>query len=109
MAYSINIKLWGSELKRNKNIANEVTQLNLLKRGVYLKKDVIKNEQIKFRDLYFAFPCSDGQMKANNLSKNLKIFSKSNIKKDSPLKFSKIKVIDKYSKVLKIRDRIQNF
>ncbi len=108
-ALSNSIKLWGSELKRNKNIANEVTQLNLLKRGVYLKKDVIKNEQIKFRDLYFAFPCSDGQMKANNLSKNLKIFSKFNIKKDSPLKFSKIKVIDKYSKVLKIRDRIQNF
>ena len=57
-ALSSSINLWGSEQKRKKNIANEVTQLNLLKRGVYLKKDVIKNEQIKFRDLYFAFPFS---------------------------------------------------
>ena len=48
-------------------------------------------------------------MKANNLSKNLEIFSKFNLKKDSPLKFSKVKIIDTYSKVLKIRDRVKIF
>ena len=59
--------------------------------------------------IYTSFPCSQGQMRANNLSKNLKIFSKQNQKKDSPLKLSNIKITDTYSKVLIIRDRIKSF
>lgn len=86
-----------------------MSQLNLLKRGVFLKREIKKNKQIKFKDLYFAFPSLPGQMQANNLSKNLKIFSKSSFKKDDPIKFSKINIIDTYSKVLNIRDRIKNF
>lgn len=108
-ALSNTIKLWGSEKKRDKNINGEVSQLNLLKRGVFLKREIKKNKQIKFKDLYFAFPSLPGQMQANNLSKNLKIFSKSSLKKDDPIKFSKINIIDTYSKVLNIRDRIKDF
>ena len=109
MALSESIRLWGSNQKRNQNIKSEISQLNLLKRGVFLKRNIKKNTEINFNDLYFSFPCSQGQMRANNLSKNLKIFSKQNQKKDSPLKLSNIKITDTYSKVLIIRDRIKSF
>ena len=37
--------LWGSENIRNKNAINEKKQLDLLKRGVYLKKNVKKKRR----------------------------------------------------------------
>ncbi len=109
IALSNTIKLWGSEKKRDKNINVEVSQLKLLKRGIFLNKEIKKGKQIQFKDLYFAFPSQGGQMQANHLSKNLKIYSKINLKKDDPIKFSKIDIVDTYSKVLNIRDRVKNY
>ena len=109
IALSEAIKLWGSDQKRDQNIKNEISQLDLLKRGVFLKRNIKKNSEIKFKNLYFSFPCAREQMKANNLSKNLKIFSNKDLTKDAPLNFSNIKIIDTYSKVLTIRDKIKNF
>ena len=103
------IDLWGSENIRNKNAIEEKRQLDLLKRGVYLKNNVKKNGDIFQKDLYFAFPCKPGQLQANNLSKNLKISSKISLNKDEPLNIKDINIIDTYSKVLVIRDKIKNF
>ena len=102
------IELWGSVEKRNANVKNEKNQLDLLKRGVFLNKDIDKNKDIKRKDIYFAFPCKANQMMANNFSKFYKIKSKNLIKKDQPLKFPNIKIDDTYSKVLIIRDKVKN-
>jgi len=103
------IELWGSVEKRNKNVKNERSQLNLLKRGVFINKNIDKNQPIKANDIYFAFPCKANQMTANNFSKFYKIVSKKLIKKDEPLKFTNVVIDDSYSKILIIRDKVKNF
>ncbi|HHU71655.1 MAG TPA: cupin domain-containing protein [Clostridiales bacterium] len=40
----------------------ELDSLNSLKRGVYVKRDIKKGEEIKDEDVFFAMPCHDDQM-----------------------------------------------
>ncbi len=50
--------------KRDKKYVSqaEIDSLNSLMRGVYVKRDIHKGEEIKREDVFFAMPCLNGQM-----------------------------------------------
>ena len=103
------IKVYG-EINRNKiNNNDEILSLRSLQRGVYLKKNLKKNDQIKKEDVYFAFPPQKNQILANNYSKYLSLKAKVAIKKDSPLIKKQIQIKDNRKKILIIMKKISSF
>ncbi len=101
------IDMWGSINKRNKNIKAENLQLSQFKRGIYLKKNISRASLIKKSDIYFAFPAVRGQLTANDFLRTNLISAKSNLTKDSSLKFKEVKIVDNYSPIKKIRDEVK--
>ena len=47
----------------------ELSDLRRFKRGVFANRNIKKGEVVKRKDVFFAFPCSDGQILANDMSK----------------------------------------
>ena len=71
----------------------EIKSLSALKRGVFASRDLHKGESISSRDYYLAFPASEGQATANDLSKYNSFQVTSSISKNEPLlKSKKIKI-----------------
>ena len=47
----------------------EEADLRQFRRGVFVKKDFTKGTVISTEDLFYAWPCEEGQLVANDLSK----------------------------------------
>ena len=56
----------------------ELSDLRRFKRGVFVNRDIQKGEEISRTDVFYAFPCQDGQVLANDMSK----YSKYTAEKD---------------------------
>ena len=85
----------------------EKQSLNSLRRGIFLKKKYEKNKNINKKDLYFAFPCINGQLTANDLSKYTFLISKKNIQKDTALMVKDIKIVNSRNLIFKYLTRIK--
>ena len=85
----------------------EKQSLNSLRRGIFLKKKYEKNKNINKKDLYFAFPCINGQLTANDLSKYTFLKSKKNIQKDTALMVKDIKIVNSRNLIFKYLTRIK--
>jgi mannose-6-phosphate isomerase-like protein (cupin superfamily) len=59
----------GVSSERYKVKSSEINSLRALQRGVFAKRRILAGETITQADLYFAFPASEGQITANNISK----------------------------------------
>ena len=105
----VGLETWGSKNSRDKNIKNEIIQLNNFKRGVYLAKNIKKNVLLKKNDIKISFPALKNQVKASDISKYHKIFTRSNVFSNKPLLLKDVKIIDKRSKVEKIKEDIKSF
>jgi sialic acid synthase SpsE len=84
---------------KNKTILKLETQtLNSLQRGVYAKRDILKNEILDNSNIYFAFPLQKKQISTIKLKSNsrTKIF----LKKNEPILerniLRDIKIINEY-------------
>jgi sialic acid synthase SpsE/mannose-6-phosphate isomerase-like protein (cupin superfamily) len=75
----------GTMESRYDSSSNEFTSLRNLRRGVFLKRAIKPGEIIAMEDLYFAFPPSESQITANDISKYSLITAQSYLKPDSPL------------------------
>lgn len=106
---TVGIKVYGSAENRNKNLKEEIKQLNNFKRGVYIKKAVKKNDVLKFSKIDISYPATSNQVKSNDLSKFCKIKFKKDIPEGKPLMYKDVTIIDKRIDVIKIRDEIRNF
>ena len=49
--------------------ASELADLRRFKRGVFVKRNVSPGERITRDDVFYAFPCQEGQLLANDMSK----------------------------------------
>lgn len=84
-AYKIAKQSCGGSKKVRRNISdNEKTYLNKLKRGVYAKRDLIKNEIITKDDVYFAVPLQKDCMYVGDFVEGMEV--KSLVRKDEPLR-----------------------
>lgn len=102
------IFIYGNPQNRNKEIGNEQKQLSKFQRGVYLKKDIVKNAKLNVSDFYFAFPCQKNQMSANDISKDFEMHVKKNYIKDSPLLKKDVVKINVRISIRRIKDKIKN-
>ena len=66
----------------------EITTLNLLQRGVYLKKNIKKNELLKKNSIYFAFPLQKGQLSSTKYKETHR--AKKNLEKNKALKLNDV-------------------
>lgn len=113
------IKLWlqsarqtflicGQQNKREYFSEKQLKDLKQLKRGVFLKGDVIKGQIIGRDNVYYAFPSCQNQILANDMSKYVKYKINNNIAKDSPLMSLQSEKIDKKEKILNIVKTVKN-
>lgn len=59
----------GSQNGRYVSSEKEQSDLAALKRGVFAKKTIGKGTKVQLDDLFFAFPCQEGQLVTSDLSK----------------------------------------
>ncbi|MAY40956.1 MULTISPECIES: N-acetylneuraminate synthase family protein [unclassified Neptuniibacter] len=79
-------KLCGtSETVRVTPPIEEIDSLRSLRRGAYLKHNVEAGQQITDDDIYFAIPCQEGQVTANEWSKYIHRSTTHSIEANSPL------------------------
>lgn len=87
----------------------EIADLQALRRGVFAKKDLVPGQPLTRDDYYLAFPCQEGQLLANNLSKYTSISVGSQmIEKDAPLLIRDLQIYDNRNKVETIVKRIMD-
>ena len=88
---------------RNNLTKLEKDSIDGLKRGVFLKADILKPREISIDDVYFAFPCSEGQISSSDFEKIGKL--NSGMKADMPLMLSDYEAKEnpdkKYEMILK--------
>lgn len=97
----------GSVNNRIKLLTKEKNNLQVFKRGVFLKKNILKkNTPLKQSDVYFAFPAQKRQLLSNNFSKYNDIFLKKKIRVDSPIFLKDVKIFDNRKFAQKIREKI---
>ena len=63
----------------------EAADLQGLQRGAFLARDAKEGERITINDLFFAIPKTEGQLRANDMSKYLQMTAKRAITKNAPL------------------------
>ena len=85
----------------------EIADLQALRRGVFAKQGLVPGQQLTKDDYYLAFPCQEGQLLANSLSKYVSLtLADAPVKKDAPLMLENVKIIDNRAKVEEIVRKI---
>jgi len=102
------IDRFGSVENRKKYLKNEKENLLAFKRGVFLKKNILKkkNDPVTKKDVLFAFPSIKNQLNPNHFSKFSKFISKKVLKNGQPILINDLKILNTRSPIEKIREKI---
>jgi len=65
----------------------ELADLRRFKRGVFVKRDIAEGERITRADVFYAFPCQEGQLLANDMSKYTEFAAATGYKTNAPVMF----------------------
>jgi len=95
-------KMCGIEGNRYAITEKERKDLRGLKRGVFAKGDLKKNEKLTRDNVIFAIPCKESQLVANDMSKYSEYVLDRGIKAGEAINFSDVKIRNLREKVLKI-------
>ena len=82
----------GASAGRYKSKSSESESLRNLQRGVFAKRAIKAGETISQADLYFAFPPSEGQVTANDVSKYSLITAFTDLNPDQALQTSSVHI-----------------
>jgi len=102
-------KVLGDKKKKSRINKNELNNLISLRRGIFAKKLLKKNQSISRNDIYFAFPPIKNQFTANNWAKYLKYTAIKSIKKDEAITTFNSRSIDTREKIWSIVKQVRNF
>jgi len=80
----------------------EEVDLRQFRRGVFVRRDLDKGVFIQEEDLFYAWPCEDGQMVANDLSKYQLIKTLKSVAKNGPVMFENVEFTNNREKVYQI-------
>ena len=83
--------------KNTKTVSKkEVETLELLDRGIFVKKNLKKNKVLNSSDVYFAFPKKIKQLSSSSISFKIdKIKIKKDLKKDEPIFIKDVKIFER--------------
>ncbi|MDP2927685.1 MAG: N-acetylneuraminate synthase family protein [Candidatus Omnitrophota bacterium] len=80
----------------------ERNDLKGLKRGVFAKVDLKLGEKLTKDYVFYAIPCQEGQLVANDISKYIEYILDRNLKANAAVNFNDLKIRNLREKVLKI-------
>ena len=80
----------------------ERSDLQGLQRGAFLRHPVKAGTPIIMDDLYFAIPCQEGQFRANDMSKYLKMVAQTDMEANAPLKKENVSASDVTEKIREV-------
>jgi sialic acid synthase SpsE/D-lyxose ketol-isomerase len=69
----------------------ELADLRRFKRGVFAKRDIAKGEVVGRNDVFYAFPCQDGQILANDMSKYTEFVARQDFTTNAPIQTEGVK------------------
>lgn len=87
-------KICGISGRRPEFSQKELADLRQFKRGVFAAKKIIKGELINTTSVFYAFPNTDKQLLANDMSKYTKFFPKKDIDTNSPILISDVEKVE---------------
>ncbi len=99
-------EICGISGKRYEFTKDEISSLQGLRRGVFVKRHIRKGEKISINDTFLAIPLSDGQITANDLSKYNEFVAQSDIESGKPLLTGNVSIKDNRQKVYEIVQRV---
>ena len=92
----------GVEEGRYQITDKERRDLGGLKRGVFARVDLKKGDKINNQSIFYAIPCEEGQLVANNISKYIEYILDKDLKAGEAINLKDLKVRNLREKVLKI-------
>lgn len=101
------IEICGVKNKRYEISEKEHNDLQGLKRGVFLNKDLKEGEEIKSEDIFYAIPNFENQLLAEDISKYRKYFLTKYLNRNEAVFFKDVKVVDIRDRILKIVNDIK--
>lgn len=88
--------------KRAKFSDKELADLKQFKRAVFAKKNIANGAKIEFSDVFMAWPASENQLLANDMSKYTDYIAQKDIPANAPVFASDVKVQNKREKIYEI-------
>jgi D-lyxose ketol-isomerase len=105
---SRSLRACGISTGRHAATDKELSDLRTFKRGVFLNRDVVAGEVITKDDIYYAFPCKDKQVLANDMSKYVSYVAKVDMGKNESLLHYGVKETNTRQVVLNIRNKVNS-
>jgi len=87
----------------------ELSDLRRFKRGVFLKRDIKKGEVVSRDDVFYAFPCQEGQILANDMSKYTQFAAEKDFTVNDALYSSEVTEVNLRSKIYEIVQNVKSF
>jgi len=87
----------------------ELSDLRRFKRGVFLKRDIKQGEVVSRDDVFYAFPCQEGQVLANDMSKYTQFAAQKDFTVNDALYSSEVTEVNLRSKIYEIVQNVKSF
>lgn len=92
--------------ERYESSKKEQADLCALRRGVFVKGAVAEGEELKKDQYYLAFPSTEGQLTASDLSKYNRIFVKSALAADAPIMLENVEIRNERENILEVIQKV---
>jgi len=100
------VKACGIAEGRHAATEKELSDLRTFKRGVFLNRNISAGEVITKDDVYYAFPCKQNQILANDMSKYVGYSAKVDMFRDEGLLHYGVKEVNTRQAILTIRNKV---
>jgi len=87
----------------------ELSDLRRFKRGVFMKRDVKKGDIIHRKDVFYAFPCQEGQVLANDMSKYTKYTADRDFVVNEPVQMASVSIENLREQIYGIVQNVKSF
>ncbi len=100
-------RMGGVAGQRSKSTEKELADLRQFKRGVFASRKILSGEPINQQNTFYAFPCQDGQLLANDMSKYREYIAQNDIEPLAPVAEEALQIIDKREKIYSIVQQVK--
>jgi quercetin dioxygenase-like cupin family protein len=100
-------KMGGVSGQRSKATEKELADLRQFKRGVFTNRSLVKGEKIDTTNTFFAFPNSNAQLLANDMSKYIEYYAEREIDKFGAVNTAETRSVDKREKIYTIVQKVK--
>jgi len=102
------LNICGVSIGRHVASGKELSDLRTFKRGVFVNRDIKSGESIRKQDVFYAFPCGEGQILANDMSKYVEHVASVDINKNDPVQFDNVDIKNLRESVLRARNQVRD-